>query len=137
MKSLPFVELIVTRGHADCGVIALAMLLGQSYENVLTAMVCKRHREPHVGGLYTRELVAAAKRFNVRLTLHRAWDEDEDTGILTVERLHPEKGEFVQHVVLLKFGLLFDYDGKVWTPDVYYAQHDFKPVSLLVAEETE
>ncbi len=127
----------MTRGHADCGVIALAMLLGQSYENVLTSMVCNRHKAPHTGGLYTRELVASAKRFGVQLTLRRSWDEEEDTGILTVEHLHPEGQEFRQHVLLLRYGLLFDYDGKVWEPETYYLHHDYKPVSLLVAEETE
>jgi hypothetical protein len=136
VPSLPFVELLMTRGHADCGIVALAMFLNQSYENVLAAMVTKKHKAPHHGGMYTREIVAAAKRFDVVLALRRSWDEEEDTGLLTVERLIPDPNEFRQHIVLLKFGLIFDNDGKVWEPETYYQQHEFKPVSLLVAVET-
>ncbi len=135
IPTLPFVELIMTRGHADCGIVALAMFLQQSYENVLAAMVTKRHRTPHHHGLLTREIVAAAKRFDVTLVLKRAWDTEEDTGLLTVERIKLDPKEFAQHIVLLKFGLIFDNDGKVWEPETYYKQHKFKPVSLLVAVE--
>jgi hypothetical protein len=137
MKTLPFVELLMTRGHADCGIIALAMFLNQSYENVLASMVTKKHKAPHVGGLMTREVVASARRFGVKLTLRRSWDEEEDTGLLTVERIRPSKYDFTQHIVLLRFGLVFDYDGKVWEPSTYYKHHGFKPVSLLVAMEDE
>lgn len=134
MEHLPFVRLIASRTNEDCGVCALAMLLGQSYETVLLKMVTGKHPAPHRGGVYQREIIATAKRLHVRLVSRRAWDEEEAVGLLTVERLHPEAGDPVQHMLLLRFGLLFDYDGQVWEPSTYYEQHDYKPVSILMVE---
>ena len=135
MKPLPFVDIEMTRNQGDCGIVALAMFLGQKYNDVLCACVTKAHPRPHWNGLMTREIVACAKKFGVQLRLLRTWDMEEACGLLTVERLNPTPDSFVQHLVLLKFGLVFDTDGQVWEPDVYFAQHDFKPMTLLVPAE--
>lgn len=129
--SLPFVELVLQRSKGDCGVAALAMLLGRTYEDVLSAAVTKRNAKPHVGGMFTRQLQRIARRLDARLLLRRAWDLEVSCGLLTVERTEKLPDEFQQHLVLLKFGLVFDTDGSVWEPETYFAQHGFKPVSLL------
>lgn len=135
MKALPFVELVLQRSTGDCGIAALAMLLGLPYEDVFAALVTPTYPKPHRVGLMTRHVKQAAKRLGVSLALRRVWDLDESTGLLTVERNTPDAEQFKQHLVLLKFGLVFDTDGKAWEPETYFAQHDFKPVSLLTAEE--
>ncbi len=135
MPQLPFVNLVLQHRQGDCGIAALAMLLGQTYEDVLAASITRKHPQPHVGGMYTRELQTVAKRLGTTLLLRRSWDLEEDCGLLTVELLKPKPGEFPQHLVLLKFGLVFDTDGIVWTPDVYFAQHNFRPISLLVEKD--
>lgn len=137
MKPLPFVDMEVTRNVGDCGVVAIAMFLGQKYNEVLCACVTPTHKRPHHAGLLTREIVACCKRFGVALRLLRTWEMEEACGLLTVERIHPEPGGFVQHLVLLKWGLIFDSDGQVWEPDTYFVQHDFKPMTLLVPTEEE
>jgi len=137
MKPLPFVDMQVTRGRGDCGVCVLAMLLGREYNDVLVALVTKDHKRPHHDGLMTRQIITGAKKLGVALRLLRTWDMEEAIGLLTVEKLHKKPEDFAQHLVLLKWGLIFDYDGQVWEPETYFVQHDFKPLTLLVAEDTE
>ena len=136
--ALPFVTLVIQRQHGDCGLAALAMLLGLSYEDVLAAAVTRRRPKPHVGGMYTREVTFLARRLGTPLAFTRTWDLETDCGLLTVEKTKITAADtFTQHLVLLKFGLVFDTDGTVWEPETYFAQHDFRPVSLLVEKGTE
>lgn len=132
---LPFVNLVLQQCKDDCGIAAFAMLTGQNYTDVLAAAVTTKHPRPHLGGMMTRQLVALARKSGMVLQLRRSWNEDEDTGLLTVERMQPKADEHIQHLVLLKWGLVFDTDGTVWEPATYYAQHGFKPVSLLMVIE--
>jgi len=134
--ALPFVTLVLQRQSGDCGLAALAMLLGCSYEDVLAAAVTRRRPKPHVGGMYTREVTYLARKLGTPLVFKRTWDFESDCGLLTVEKIKvATTDEYRQHLVLLKFGLLFDTDGTVWEPETYFAQHDFRPVSLLVIKE--
>lgn len=133
--SLPFVELVIQRGRADCGIAALAMLIGRSYEDVFAASVTSKYRTPHLGGMCTSQLQQLARRLGSALTLKRTWDLEASCGLLTVEKLDKQKTDFAQHLVLLKFGLIFDTDGTVWEPELYFSQQKFRPVSLLIEEE--
>jgi hypothetical protein len=133
--SLPFVNLQLQRGRGDCGIAALAMLLGQSYENVFAAAVTRKYRKPHEVGMYSKQIVQAARRLGTRLVLRRTWDLETSCGLLTVERLNKAVDEFSQHLVLLKFGLVFDTDGTVWEPELYFEQHGFRPVSIFMEVE--
>lgn len=133
--SLPFVELVIQHSAGDCGLATLAMYLGKPYEDVLLAAVSKKAPNPHIGGMMTRQIVRAAKRLGTRFILRRSWDIENDCGLLTVEKLERKPDEFAQHLVLLKWGLIFDTDGTVWEPDLYMTQHGFRPVSLLVEED--
>lgn len=134
--SLPFVKIVSQRHKADCGIAALAMLLGTNYEDVFAAFSHTRRSatDPRVYGMHTKQIVATARRLKVELTMHRAFDLESSIGLLTVEKLDPKPDEFVQHLVLLKFGLIFDTDGIVWEPSDYFEQFGFKPVSILTEE---
>jgi len=136
VPSLPFVTLVLQRQGSDCGLATLAMLLGLSYEDVLAAAVTRRRAKPHVGGMYTREITALARRLGTPLAFKRTWDLETDCGLLTIEKTKITSADaFTQHLVLLKFGLVFDTDGTVWEPETYFAQHSFRPISLLVPKE--
>lgn len=132
--SLPFVELVPQQERADCGIAALAMLLGKRYLDVYAAAVTKAYPHPHTTGMYTRQLQQVAARFGVTLALRRTWDLENDCGLLTVEKIDRQPDEYAQHLVLLKFGLVFDTDMTVWEPADYFEMQGFRPVSILVEE---
>lgn len=133
--SLPYVELVLQSSTADCGIAALAMLAGKRHEDVLTAAVTRKHPAPHKGGMTTRQIVQLAARLKIRLSLRRSWDLENDVGLLTVEKVDKQPDEFAQHIVLLKWGLVFDSDGVVLEPEFFFTSQGFRPVSLLVEEE--
>jgi hypothetical protein len=130
--SLPFVNLVIQRGKADCGIASLAMLLGLQYEDVFAVAITKKYPSPHHRGMYSRQIIATAKRLGTTLTLRRTWDLESSCGLLTVEKTDKQPDEFAQHLVLLKFGLIFDTDGIVWECDDYFRQLGFRPVSIFV-----
>lgn len=133
--SLPFVELVIQRSKADCGIAVLAMLLGKAYEDVFAVAITDKHRTPHRTGMYTRQLQEVSRRMGTRLVLRRTWDLESSTGLLAVEKVDRQPDEFAQHLVLLKFGLIFDTDGTVWEPEFYFEKQGFRPISLLAEEE--
>lgn len=130
--SLPFVELILQRSTADCGITALAMLLGRPYEDVFVAAITKKYRQPHKAGMYARQIQELSRRLGTKLVLKRTWDLENSCGLLTVEKIDKTEQDFAQHLVLLKFGLIFDTDATCWEPDFYFEKQGFKPVSILV-----
>lgn len=127
---LPVVKLQTQRAPGDCGVCALAMLLGVSYEDVLGAAVKTTARSRvHHTGMFTRDMKRTAKKLGVQLSLRRAIDLEHDEGVLSLE------GASDAHAVLLKAGLIFDGDGCVWEPETYMAATGYQPISLLVRAE--
>jgi hypothetical protein len=134
----PFVNITLQQSKADCGVASFAMLTGVSYLDAFAAIGSNVHKT----GMKTRQVVTMGRRLGYELKLQRQFDLDTDCGLLAVERVTKKAGEWDQHMVLLKWGLVFDTDGSVWEPDVYFAQHGFRPLSLLAlisspGEETE
>lgn len=132
--SLPYVALVLQRDKGDCGIAALAMLLGRSYEDVFAASISKKFRTPHTAGMYTRQLKATARKLGSKLLFKRAFDLESSCGLLTVEKIDKQPDEFAQHLVLLKYGLIFDTDGTVHEPDFYFDQQKFRAVSILIEE---
>lgn len=127
----PVVRYQVSRGDADCALVALSIALGRSYEDVLGAAVTvTRSSSPHQRGLYTREMKQIAKRLGVTLRLRRSFDADEDEGIFGF--LHPDRDD--GHVAFGKWGLMWDVDGTVWELDAYLEATGYRPVSLLVTD---
>jgi len=90
--------LIRQRGDGDCGCAALSTCLGESYEDTYLAVakVDPGHRGKN--GLHNRAVVAAAKLLGIVLTPTRAYDLDDDDGVLRVRWNDPGKrlgGHFV------------------------------------------
>lgn len=119
----------VGRGHGDCALVALSILLQVSYEDVLAEAVRVTGADrPHNRGLHTREIRQIARRLGTILRLRRGFDLDEDEGIAGF--LHQTKPA---HVAFCKRGLVWETDGTVWESETYLADTGYRPVSLLVA----
>ena len=131
---LPYVELVLQQSPADCGIAALAMLLGRKYADVFAAAITKSDPDPHNLGMSIAAIKATAKRLGTTLRLSTHWDLETSCGILKMKYLKKRKGARY-HVLLLKFGLLFDTDGTVWEPDVYFSTFHFTPVSIFTVVE--
>jgi hypothetical protein len=114
VKPPPLLYMTTQRHSGDCGVAALAMCLGVSYEDALLALggevptVLRR-------GVWMVELQRAADRLGMPMTLKRRCDLEMDDGVLQVMYRRGKD----QHVVLLREGLVFDTDTSVWRPEDY------------------
>ena len=99
------------REKADCAIVALAMYLGQTYEDVLraTAEVDRKYKGKE--GLWETEIKRVAKALGYSLKKKSRVNLDEDHGILCMPN----------HVTVLKNGLIFDSDGAIWEAEDYLA----------------
>ena len=125
----PIIKVIPQRHVADCGVACLAMICGVSYENALVA-VAKERPNVCIEGIWLRELRAAAASLCFALTTRRRFDLETDTGILNLS----SKKWKVEHLVILREGLVIETDGTLWDAELYLKQHRAKLGSLYVAE---
>lgn len=131
----PTVRITERRTDGDCAIVALAQLIGLSYEDALEAMVAVADAAHH-RGVYVTQLVEAAKRIGVTLKRKRKFDPDEATGILL---LTCTKNRFDrQHVALLRWGLVFDHQkegqGEVWEYEDFVSHFGAKATGILVRE---
>lgn len=107
----PIIKVVLQRGKYDCAVAALAMLTGQTYEEILLAV---GQEQPKVltKGLWITEIMRIAKAAGIVTKCRKTFDLDTDYGLLCL----------YDHVVVLKNGLVIDpTDGSVWEADVYLA----------------
>lgn len=110
----------------DCAIVALAMVLGREYGDVLRVVtVADRHQGKR--GLWTRTIQRVAKRLGVPLKRRRAIDWSDDCGIL----LLPD------HAAVLWNGLVVD-NLTIWDCDVYLADRHLEPhdCELLTYDES-
>ena len=118
----PVISIVPQRHKRDCAICCLAMLAGVSYEEALLA--CGRVFDV---GMTTRQIMRAGAKLGLVLTVKRAIDLENDTGLLAVR-----SGKWPQdHLVVLKDGLVFDPDATVWDADVFLSAYDAKALSLL------
>jgi trans-2-enoyl-CoA reductase len=119
----------VSRGDADCALVALSIYLQRSYEDVFgVAVAVARTTAPHrQRGLFIREIKQIAKLFGQRLHERKTFDLDEDEGILRLDT--PDSD--AEHAAFIKHGLVWDTDGTVWEMDTYLEATKYRPVSLL------
>lgn len=112
----------------DCTVTALANLLCLDYEIALSAIA---QVAPNVilRGAYGTAIRKAAKLLNVTMGHRKAFNWDEDTGILIAFC----KAERARHAVVLSAGRIVD-DGEVWPADVWRATRRAIRCTLLVVE---
>lgn len=129
----PIVRLQKSRGDADCAILALAMYLDHSYEDILgVATQVTRSRSPHNRGMFTREIRAVAKRLGFPLRVRRAFDLDSDEGIVGFSHVADEDDDQEEdfHVAFVKNGLVFE-SGMMWEHELFCVHFSYKPVSLL------
>jgi hypothetical protein len=125
----PLVRMVAQRHEADCAVACLGMFLGVSYEDALIALGGEVPSILRKGALWS-EMRRAAAKLGVPLVLKRKWGL-ADEGILCVKY---KKGH---HVVVLRQGLIFDTDYRVWALGDFYAAPPKAPFgSLLVREDS-
>jgi ABC-type bacteriocin/lantibiotic exporter with double-glycine peptidase domain len=125
----PIIRVVLQRHPADCGVACLAMLCGVSYENALVA-IAQYQPDVCVSGLQLRDLRAAARRIGFALKAQRHYDIETDTGILNLSF----KKRRLEHLVVLREGLVIETDGTLWDAELYLNQNKAVPGYLLVAE---
>ena len=88
------------RAEGDCGVAALAMVAGQSYEDTYIEVAKVDPRWRGKRGLYNREVIVVAQRLGLQLRQTRRFDLDHDDGVLRIRVNRPtsplhEHGHFV------------------------------------------
>jgi hypothetical protein len=88
------VTLVRQRGTSDCGISALAMLAGQTYEDTYVEVAKVDRKWRGKCGLYSREMVVIAARLGVRLVATKRFDLDQDEGIL---RIRPGVTRWASH----------------------------------------
>jgi ABC-type bacteriocin/lantibiotic exporter with double-glycine peptidase domain len=98
----PVLRVLTQREDSDCAIVALAMYLGHSYEDVLRA-VTRIDRHAGKRGLWTTAMQRAGTKLGVTLRRRQAVDWDEDYGILLLPN----------HATVLRNGLVID-NGLVW-----------------------
>lgn len=123
----PVVRIQVSRGDADCAIVALSIYLSVPYEDVLVVAVPVTHsRAPHHRGMFTREIRQVAKQLGHPLRLRRKFDFDRDEGIAGFT---DDKGR--EHVAFIKRGLVWDTDGTQVEGPYFCKRDGYRPVSLL------
>lgn len=105
------------------------MLCGVSYENALVA-VAQVRPNVCVAGMFVSHMKAAARFLGYRLRGRGAFDIESATGILNLS----SKAWRLDHVVVLREGLVIETDGTIYDADVYLAVTKAKPGTLLIAE---
>ncbi len=112
MSLPPFSVVVVQRGVGDCGIAALAMLTGKSYEDVLEAASRVQPRAHHKG-LWMKQIQRIAAALGTNLHNRRKFNLEEDCGILSVDA----------HVVMVRDGVVIDpQDGCVWFDTGLFAE---------------
>lgn len=126
MTAAPAIQIQVQREKKDCGIAALSMLLGVSYEDTLRATTLT-DRSHGKRGLWTRTLQRIAKRLGFKLVVRYAFDLDNDYGLLRLP----------DHAVILRNGLVIDTDAWIYDADEYLAARRVRQSNcqLLVVTE--
>jgi hypothetical protein len=123
----PVVRYQVSRGTADCAIVALSTYLETPYEDVLAlAVLVTNSKAPHHRGLWTREIKKIAKMLGAPLRLRRSFD------MMTAEGIAGFKTKQVaDHVGFCKRGMVWDTNGDAVEIEHYCAENGYTPVSLL------
>jgi len=129
----PTVRITERRTNGDCGIVAIAQLIGMSYEDALEAMVAVAGGA-HNKGVYVTQIIEAAARIGHTLKRKRKFDPEETTGILllTCSKNRMDK----EHVALLRWGLVFDHQkegqGEVWEYEDFMSHFGAKVRGILI-----
>jgi hypothetical protein len=121
--------MVIRRTEADCALVALAMLLYKSYEDVIAITA---DPSAHKKGVYATQVQRIAESMGVTLRQKRKWDWETAEGIVFGDYI-TDKGKVERHAVLLKAGLIWDADFTVWEPEDYFIR--FTPKLILVKDD--
>ncbi len=126
MSAAPILRVVTCREDSDCAITALAMFLGETYEDVLRAVTLSNKTHGR-HGLWRTEIVRAAKVLGHTLKTKRRYDLESDYGILRLP----------DHAAVLRNGLVIDGDGTIWDADAYLSGRKVRSddCELLVSEE--
>jgi hypothetical protein len=128
--------IIRQRADGDCAVAALAMYAGLAYEDVYAVIL--RYVDPRAGGrggLYNVDVILAARLLGLELQATRAFDLDDDEGILRI-RWRGVRGRTNPggHMVALRRGLIVcPTDACVMDWQDYLAAYKGRACTLLRA----
>ena len=128
-KAIPLaIQPIIQLTTADCGVAALAMLLGKPYAQVARSLL-KTHPKAKSEGMWTGEMITVAKRYKTLLKVRSPkvlFERDDLTGLITT----------TDHVAVLFQGVVIDpNDGQVWDLETWISTNDHKVVEVLEVVE--
>lgn len=130
----PLLALMAMRNEGDCGIVALSIFTGRTYEDVFEAAT-KEAKAPHKEGLWCSQLIRTAARLGFGLRCKRNFDFAKDEGILCLNSFKIKKGtkDFSDgHFVVVRRGLIFD-GMDVWEPKQYLkANRKFTPTLIIV-----
>ena len=120
------------RGSHDCAVAAIASLIRRDYEEVLMA-AARVAPQFWSEGLTAAQHVSICRRLGVKTTWLRAFDLEEDRGVLWVE-YHDTAAK---HSIYLDAGKVYDSDHNpvtMWDVDDYLRHACGFPVMLLTVK---
>lgn len=125
MSAAAVVRVVTQREANDCGLVALAMYLGASYEDVLRIAAVSDSTQAR-SGLWGRTMVTIAQRLGHKLKRRKRIDLESDYGILRLP----------DHCAVLRNGLVIDTDGSIWEAETYLSHRklDLGECELLVSE---
>lgn len=104
------VRVVEQREDRDCAVACLAMLAALSYEDALRA-VCSVDEMGASDGLYLTKFVEAASEVGIVLVPRRRFRPETAVGVMYYAH---KKNENERHVNLVKRGVVFDTNRRVW-----------------------
>lgn len=135
MREPVFIELSVQRESGDCAVACLHMLIGKSYQEIVFAAPPKAHKH----GMTCREMIATAAKLDVQMRMRRKFDQNEDTGILSLNpdpKYNTGHIKRDEHVVLLLSGMVYDaYNGRLWSDTDTFLKHERYTAGTLLTVE--
>lgn len=128
MAGTHIIQVVLQRHKSDCAVACLAMLLGTTYEDALLSFAHNVMAE----GASIKQIKQAAKVMGSKLSWSKKLkDLETDTGIISMS----SESWPMDHVAVLKDGLIIDTDATIWDSDVYLSTYGARVVSILRVEE--
>jgi ABC-type bacteriocin/lantibiotic exporter with double-glycine peptidase domain len=128
------VKIVGQRAEGDCGIAALATLLGLAYEDVYVA-ASGLDKERGKSGLYVRDIMEIARQLGAPMRINRRPDLDDCRGVLKVKWRKRAKG-YGGHYVVLYEGMVVDPSGPMVLPhEEWFAAHENGRAAWLLEAE--
>jgi hypothetical protein len=126
MSAAAVVRVVTQREANDCGIVALSMYLGATYEDVFRVAVVSDDTQAK-GGLWATTMIAIAKTLGHRLKRRKRIDWKGDYGILRLP----------DHCAVLRNGLVIDCDATIWEAEAYLKANKVRQRECLLLKVDE